>query len=303
MWFYIDFEVLKTLKQLPVDLYLKVSDQKFVKIGNAGESFETAERKHQENPDLEFCIKIEDQEAFQDCINLRLSSVDKAEIINVAEVISKMSERFGITEAVKNLISEHQKEGMKVIQKEKALKNLVSNIVKSESLLSSHAKIVCFISTYFADSMATGSISDFATASYLQNLSIDNDIFYSTELYPEKKEDLSWQQLKKFQTHPDAAASTVEKSKDISQNVISMIKDHHERVDGSGFPRKKTTKNLNMNSAVFIAANQISYISLRCHNDEEEFEKQLQNLLNEYQETPFKKIAEFINQFSKNIAS
>lgn len=45
-----------------------------------------------------------------------------------------------------------------------------------------------------------------------------------------------WEEIKR---HPDYSAEMVQKSGDYSEKVLAGIKDHHERMDGSGYPSRK----------------------------------------------------------------
>jgi HD-GYP domain-containing protein (c-di-GMP phosphodiesterase class II) len=61
-----------------------------------------------------------------------------------------------------------------------------------------------------------------------------------TQLPPEllnQAENLTDQQQKIIRAHPIIAAEMVAKSKDVSFEVLAIIENHHERADGSGYPR------------------------------------------------------------------
>jgi len=61
-----------------------------------------------------------------------------------------------------------------------------------------------------------------------------------TQLPPElldQAENLSDQQRKIVQSHPTMGAELVAKSKDVDFEILAIIENHHERMDGSGYPR------------------------------------------------------------------
>ena len=61
-----------------------------------------------------------------------------------------------------------------------------------------------------------------------------------TQLPPElldQAENLTDRQRKIIQAHPTMGAELVAKSKDIDFEILAIIENHHERMDGSGYPR------------------------------------------------------------------
>ena len=61
-----------------------------------------------------------------------------------------------------------------------------------------------------------------------------------TQLPPElldQAENLTAQQLRIVHAHPIMGAEMVAKSKDIDFEILAIIENHHERMDGSGYPR------------------------------------------------------------------
>jgi HD-GYP domain-containing protein (c-di-GMP phosphodiesterase class II) len=61
-----------------------------------------------------------------------------------------------------------------------------------------------------------------------------------TQLPPElldQTENLTEQQLKIVRAHPIMGAEMVAKSKDVDFEILAIIENHHERMDGSGYPR------------------------------------------------------------------
>ncbi len=57
-----------------------------------------------------------------------------------------------------------------------------------------------------------------------------------TELL-DQAENLTEQQLKIVRAHPIMGAEMVAKSKDVDFEILAIIENHHERMDGSGYPR------------------------------------------------------------------
>ena len=53
----------------------------------------------------------------------------------------------------------------------------------------------------------------------------------------DQAENLTPQQLRVVQAHPIMGAELVAKSKDVDFEILAIIENHHERMDGSGYPR------------------------------------------------------------------
>ena len=65
------------------------------------------------------------------------------------------------------------------------------------------------------------------------------------------------QQLRQYESHPDLSATLLEhtKSKSISENLLLIVRQHHEFCDGSGFPQKLTgEKTLMLSKLVVLCA-------------------------------------------------
>lgn len=61
-----------------------------------------------------------------------------------------------------------------------------------------------------------------------------------------KNDDLSDEDRALLQTHTRIGTMIVEKLGGVSKRVIAIIRDHHERADGSGYPRKLVNSQLNI---------------------------------------------------------
>ena len=59
-------------------------------------------------------------------------------------------------------------------------------------------------------------------------------------------DELSDEDCALLQTHTHIGTMIVEKLEGVSERVIAIIRDHHERADGSGYPRKLVNSQLNI---------------------------------------------------------
>ncbi|MBE1299012.1 MAG: DUF3391 domain-containing protein [Alteromonadaceae bacterium] len=62
----------------------------------------------------------------------------------------------------------------------------------------------------------------------------------------EKKGKLTKDDRQLIEMHVDIGAELIEQSEDVSDNVLEIIRNHHERLDGSGYPEGKSGDHINI---------------------------------------------------------
>lgn len=121
---------------------------------------------------------------------------------------------------------------------------LLAALGEKNDALVAHALTVCTLSLAFGRYIGL----DKATLMDLGMGALIHDIG-ETKL-PDKlltdSDDLSDEDRALLQTHTRIGTIIVEKLAGVSERVIAIIRDHHERADGSGYPRKLVNSKLNI---------------------------------------------------------
>ncbi len=147
------------------------------------------------------------------------------------------------------------------VQKDKKLKDLFRSIVvdPNDKYMMAHIGLLINISTGISTKLDWGSdqtLEKFVFASYLHDLTLGS----STELariddlleLESEELDLSEDEKKLVKFHPSASKKLIEHKAGIPADVLTMIEQHHEMPNGSGFPRGLDHKRITPLASVFI---------------------------------------------------
>ncbi|MBI3544350.1 MAG: HD domain-containing protein, partial [Deltaproteobacteria bacterium] len=85
------------------------------------------------------------------------------------------------------------------------------------------------------------------------------------------------EEINRFRNHPIAAADVVRKFSEVPPDVDTIITQHHERPDGTGFPRGSTASYISPLACVFILAHDfVDYVF--DHREKASFEAFLESV-------------------------
>jgi len=126
-------------------------------------------------------------------------------------------------------------------------------------------------------------LHDMALASNQEFIKISN-----SEKLKKMKSKLTEMEIKQILGHPNMAADMIEEYKEISSDVVSIVRQHHECPDGSGFPGKITYQKITPLSSVFIVAHDLTEYIM--DNTDWTLEKYLQSVKFKFKGVHFNKI-------------
>ncbi|EQC46268.1 response regulator [Bacteriovorax sp. Seq25_V] len=131
---------------------------------------------------------------------------------------------------------------------------------KDDPYLMTHIGLLINISTGIATQMDWGSeqtLEKFIYASYLHDISLGDSsklAQYKTKAEFESDDSLSQDAKKLVNLHPLASKTLIEHKNDIPQDVHTIIEQHHEMPDGSGFPAGIDNKRITPLASIFIVS-------------------------------------------------
>jgi response regulator RpfG family c-di-GMP phosphodiesterase len=154
-----------------------------------------------------------------------------------------------------------------------------------------------------ASKLQWGSESTFqklSLASFLHDITLENqalaEIQTLAELDPRMSE-FTEKEIKAFREHPTVAADMAKRMSEIPPDVDTIIRQHHERPDASGFPRKLGHSYIAPLSCVFIVAHDLSQFVLK-EGDNFEIAKFIKEVSHKYKSSQFKKVLASIETLS-----
>ena len=262
----IGIEKFKFLNSVPCDIYIKLSDVKFVKIINENEFFKVEViRKYQEKQINELFIKKEKFKMFSDYMfDVLKSSEDNSEKIFDEVNIEKETISF-VQDSVKALnidqktievLDDVSKESIKNIKNNKHLGEFISNLIKQEDYLYGHSIMVSYISCILAMKMDLKSevtLQKLSLSAILHDVVLDNEAMARVvDLESDEFKNLNWKDQEKIKKHPQESSKLLNNMKDVLPDVGNIILNHHENPLGTGFPRGLSAQRISQIAALFV---------------------------------------------------
>lgn len=168
------------------------------------------------------------------------------------EIVSISSIRKGLSweKEANTALSSSQERFNQLI--ESTVKSLLSTFATKDEYLENHSLQVSQIASIFAESVGLSHnyVREVTLASLLHDIGLlevpDHILQKTTPLTPEEK--------KIIQQHPIIATEKILKPVKSLENILPVILDHHERWDGSGYPNKKSGRNIHIGARIISIA-------------------------------------------------
>lgn len=166
------------------------------------------------------------------------------------------------------------------LSSKKDFKEKVESIISSQGYLAGHSLILIQVAARILKEMGffeEAILSKIIQASFLHDLYLEDDNLSSiVSIDSEKFKSLPGNEQQKVLSHPVLIASQLEKSDEYAVDVINMVKLHHIKPTGDGFPEVYKGKQFSLTSAIFIVSHLISDILFK----EGYTDKSLKNISN-----------------------
>lgn len=249
------------------EIFLKISDDKFIKIKNSGDSSTEEIKKYVDKGNLKFYMNKTDFVGFMERAiseqsrKLLTSPAEVSEVEICGETLEILQDsliQLGLTTDQLLLINTTIETCLDILGSEPALKEQLKVFLKGKGYFVSHSLTAAHICFLLANKLGMGQDS------------IVNKLLYSALLHditlPESElcqiydiEDpvflgLDLNSRKRIKSHAADCVAILESSDKIPGDVLTIIKEHHELPNGMGFPRGSTETNIFGLSLIFIAA-------------------------------------------------
>lgn len=275
----VSLDLLFKIKNIPVDLYIKINDDKVLKVARSGETFDKPELRkftdkglnslYIELCDGELLINKLEENLFKLFTNDTIS--DEQKITSVRDAISSVTKTFGFSAQLIELTNKNIDYTMDLIKKDNALKSLLDRMMLMEnSFLPTNAVICAHISNALAKELEIFKdnkeevIKKLTFACFVQDLSLESSEVKTYENFQKlMKEDAGRDRVRNFKNHPNASAELIGKSKSSMPDLDRILQEHHERPDGKGFPRQIIASRFSPMGAVLAFSNAVSEVIYR----------------------------------------
>jgi len=269
-------ELLLNASPLQSDLYIRLSPTKYVKLMRKGDTFDSLDyEKYGRQKKIPFLFIHRDElatviEKFKEEINrLIISTTAQPKEANdvstmIQETAQELINKVGATPEVQEMVKKNIQLTLHTVGRNPKLKNIIDSLQKEKDrYIASHSVYIAQLSCTLAAAMEWHSESTFHKlnlAAYLHDITLTNQELAKIRDLREleaKKASFTKELIDEFKTHPQHGAELAQKFNEVPPDVDTLIVQHHEQPDGSGFPRGLTHKQIGPLSSVFIASHDL----------------------------------------------
>ncbi len=252
-------------KRTLCDIYIKLSDRKFIKLIHGKDGFEAKDIQRYLNKGLTyFYLTKKDYEKFNVTCNettflesLNESADSEPSFETTQAILSSLLQTFGVSDFLLSKAFENINKVRKKIMDNESLLELFKNRQDTQSFYYDHALLVGLLASLTLEKMSNWrsaeNIEKICIAAMLHDSALEEEVVNTMESEPSNDlMTLSIDQKNKFLDHPHQIAEMIRSNTNLHSEVATIVSEHHEKPDGSGFPRKLTHRDVCPLSALFI---------------------------------------------------
>lgn len=251
------------------DLFMKLSDSKFIKVLNAGEAFIPADAERFNGKGLQHLyITSNDAEVYLQSFEKNLSLLtdskagenEKLTVITLEslESVERIASSLGWTPQVMEAAKHAVNLAVKAVSLEpNLLKLLKQKLSNPTSNYSGHVSMLALLSCGLCHKLGWVSESTqmkLGLASLMHDLTVEEKAYDDIMLWNQAAADgqVKTPEVQKYRNHPADAANLLLTMKNVPSDVDQIILQHHEMKDGSGFPRGLIASRITPMACLFI---------------------------------------------------
>lgn len=263
----ISIHILSLMEKIPTDIYIRMSDNKFIKCMNKFEFFTVDDEKKYSAKALEelFIKKDEDSVDINQVIFATLTKIMDKRHLPLTEKLSIAHSQLvglikftGITEELALATKKNIDQSVALLMKSP----VVADCWKNQNLLGDYPSklyaLHSLLSSVVVKKMHWHSEATFfklTLASFLQDVSLDSIALMEICDYQEfliEQSRFSAAEVKKFTEHPQKSVEIAAAFKEIPPDIDRILIEQHEMPEGNGFPKKLNANQLGPLSCLFI---------------------------------------------------
>lgn len=253
------------------DLYMKLSETNFVKVINRGDPFTKTDsdrflQKGVTQLHIDASDSTEFLKAYEESLNLLLASrtTDNVETEHLILAIDALASIEGISKRLgwsAETIQAAQKSidlALKVLSKDAVIAELLKQkLAHPESSYLRHVGLLSFLTCAFSSGLGWGGESvqnKLAMACLLHDLAVDETHYNDIKSWNKRASNIRDRtaEVIKYRLHPIDASKLIQKLSMLPADIEQILLQHHEKQDGTGFPRSLTHNRIGQLSAFFM---------------------------------------------------
>lgn len=297
-----------------IDYFVKLKEDHFVKISNAGEGISSQlETYEQKNVHFLF-VKIEDLGVLFSEIGKLIhdskegSGTIEDEVVSIANIHFEISlvalKHLGLRREHIEYINKSLTTSIEKLNKNGEFKGFLEKLNQNESLFKNHSLLTLYLATpmiYTLGWNSPSTIERIVHAALFHDMGLMHPHLCDFENQETNKGLLNSAEEKELRSHPSVAAELLKKHDFIHLETIKIIQEHHERPDGRGYPAGLSAQHVSALGAAFIIAHDFAHSLLKSKYDLNAFKFYLAEKKGFYQIGQYKRCIEAFNQIANQI--
>lgn len=268
-----DSEVIEVAKdyffdgiQLPVNVYLKLNPGRYLVIGKVGERSNFSTLHSFTNPMSIIYVSKSEHSTL-----VRYISALTEQMISHKELPSKTKVRFiqSLTDDVLALLDDKNLSDLSQLHRVSKIivsfAQSVSNFEEINNILSDlpnddskHSMTTCMVALLISEEMGItmqNVLEKISFGSLLHDIGLK---YVPQDILKKPKHEWSFEENQIYESHPMKAVEMLRDMKDITNDILLMIAEHHENAIGTGFPRKFRDVKISPLGRILIVADYFS---------------------------------------------
>ena len=307
--------LLTKVGQLQAGVYVQLSKTHYVKLFRDGDVFDQKDyARYMTEKKLEyFYLKIDETAEFVSKIKLRLLELLSADMMTTSSVheisqavhesVQELLSHIGPTPDIQDLVKANIQLSMKAIGRNPKLANVVKALTRDpKKYISSHSIFVAELACSLAKVMDWNSDTTFHKlnlAAFLHDMALRSQNLAEIKDMAEllrKKATFTSEELKAYQMHTVAGSDLALQFNELPPEVDTIITQHHEQPDGSGFPRGLTHTHISPLSSLFIVSHDVIWHAIHSTDGKLDLKTFLDETHEKYSVGHFKKIHKSLSE-------
>lgn len=280
-------KTLLKFRTLERDIFLPLSGSKQVRVFQAGQSFDRSDYDHYLKKGVHFfLVKREDSPIFLErlandvhAFSAIKQGINRRALVASMEVLDSIHEIFhqiGVDEQVRKLSDDCIQLSLDTLGSEESISQLLGNgPIEIDNYLACHSIMTAQVACGIASQLGWGdraTLYQLSLASFLHDLSLTHDDLAKIQSLQEIEKGALLLPIGKADarrlvlSHPERSASFAQVLAPQFEQVATVLRQHHEKPDGSGFPLGLGVDQLDPLSLVFLIAHEIVTTRLNSGN-------------------------------------
>jgi len=308
-------QLLLSVCPLKGDIFIRLSESKFVKLFREGDAFDMNDMEKytvKKGVNYLYLLKKDIQEFIEKynadlqkiMMNAQNLNIEEAAKLHesIYETAQEIGSRVGFTKDVQQLARAHTQLTIKQMGKSPKLSTLLQKIKSYQGqYIGSHSAIIGYMACAIASHLEWGSEVTFhklTLAAFLHDVVLtDHKLAHCNSLEEVKKLGYKPEVVTAYKQHPILSSQIARQFHEVPADVDVIILQHHERPDGSGFPRGLAHSYIAPLAMVFMVAHDMAQYFLD-HGGRMDVKDFLAVARENYKSSQFRKIIDAIEKLA-----